>query len=448
MSIKQSNYKIKTLTGEDVYHFTTSDKQVQILDKNLSLVGTLKEFAFEGKVVTGGAFTNLKVTGLYKVKSLTGLPKGFDVDKTAILSIKSVGEINNPDFTTYTLISQEGSIYSNTVVGAKQSGWSEGGTTLKNTINGILASQGDMSALETKTKSNLVGALNEVNTGLADTTKKFDNLVTDYDTFKKHNHDSVYLKKNGDIMNGELIFANGKGMQIMDSQSRKKDLMKVDAAGNVAFGHADGKLELSSKGGLAHNGKKVWTEVNHGKDSGLDADLLGGVNHSNYARRDMQNDFFKPVLLKEGNSLYLDETDSQAYGKIYWRNKDYFARGMIEFDASGRLNIFNNGYRFLTIKGDGRVEVFNGHDIYASEHEANLIFRLNGGDNGMGFYRNKSSKYFGMYDWASGGGRVFYVQPGERVMRFDNEIAIKGRKLYLQGATPSGARTVGDIWIA
>lgn len=448
MAIKQSEYTFKTAAGEDVFHFQTNDNMVKIVDDKLAVLGSFKEFAFEGKIVTSGAFTALKVSGIYKVKGVTGLPAGFAIDKTAILSVKAVGKIAAPEFATYTLISQEGAIYHNTVVGTKESGWSEGGTTLQNTLTTILKNIGTLSQLNTSVKSSIVGAINEVSTKATTATTGLSDLKKDYDIFKNHNHDTIYLKKSGDTIDGELALANTIGISSTDSQGRKKKIVSTNALGDMVIGNDDSSLDFKSKTDMTVNGNKIWTETNGGFGSKLDAGLLGGVQSGQFARRDEQNDFQKHVLVKEGHNFYLDESTSKNGGAIYWRNSEYVARGSIKFDSTGRMDIHNNGARFTSITGTGRMETWSGHDLYATDREINMIFRLNGGDKGIGFYRNNNTKYFGMYDWGNNGGKIFHVNPGTRLIAFDNEITIQGRKLYLQGATPGGARTVGDIWFA
>ena len=72
MAIKKAQYTVTKATGEDVYHFETDNKMVNILDGDGVLVGTLDDMIFTGKTVTSGSYMNIKVNGLYKVTNLTG----------------------------------------------------------------------------------------------------------------------------------------------------------------------------------------------------------------------------------------------------------------------------------------------------------------------------------------------------------------------------------------
>ena len=116
MAIKKAQYTVTKATGEDVYHFETDNKMVNILDGDGVLVGTLDDMIFAGKTVTSGSYMNIKVNGLYKVTNLTGLPAGYDLGKISILSVKAVGKVGTPDLIIYDLYSQSGDIFHNTVI--------------------------------------------------------------------------------------------------------------------------------------------------------------------------------------------------------------------------------------------------------------------------------------------------------------------------------------------
>ena len=162
MAIKRAQYSQTKVSGEDVYHFQTDGKMVKILDGSHNELGTLEEFGFTGKVVNGGSFRDLKISGNYMVKGLTDLPTGFPTGKISILSIKSVGQVGNPDLIIYNLYGQSGESYQNTVTKTGQSGWTEGGTTLKNSLTTIQNQIGTLSNLKTTSKISVVGAVNEI----------------------------------------------------------------------------------------------------------------------------------------------------------------------------------------------------------------------------------------------------------------------------------------------
>ena len=101
MAIKNAEYQIKESGGFNVYHYTTNSGAVKILDSNKNILGTLHEFSFEGKVVESGSFKDLKISGLYKIKSVSGLPETIPSGKIALLQVKAVGKINAPEFVNY-----------------------------------------------------------------------------------------------------------------------------------------------------------------------------------------------------------------------------------------------------------------------------------------------------------------------------------------------------------
>ena len=134
MAIKNAEYQIKESGGFNVYHYTTNSGAVKILDSNKNILGTLNEFSFEGKIVESGSFKDLKISGLYKVKGVSDLPEEIQDGKIALLQVKAVGKINQPEFINYQVIYPNGTIYNKTVVGSNESSWSNGGTKLENTI--------------------------------------------------------------------------------------------------------------------------------------------------------------------------------------------------------------------------------------------------------------------------------------------------------------------------
>mgnify|MGYP003612080809 FL=1 len=110
MAIKNAEYQIKESGGFNVYHYTTNSGAVKILDSNKNILGTLHEFSFEGKVVESGSFKDLKISGLYKIKSASGLPEDIPSGKIALLQVKAVGKINAPEFVNYQVFYPTGTI--------------------------------------------------------------------------------------------------------------------------------------------------------------------------------------------------------------------------------------------------------------------------------------------------------------------------------------------------
>lgn len=441
MAIKQAQYKMTLASGENIYHFETDDNMVKIVDENKNVLGTFKEFGMEGKTVTSGAFTDLKITGIYKVTNLTGLPTGYAIGKMSILSVKAVGKVGNPDLISYDLFSQTGDIYHNVVLGSTPTGWTSGGTTVKNALSALTNGLGDLTKLNTTAKGSLVNAVNEVSLKLNSTASTLASLTSDFVTFKDHNHDDKYVTKSGDLMTGNLGLKNNTGLLSKMTTGIDVNLLKLDNGNNVQLGDSSRPLKINSSGNVLLNGSKVWTEGNDGSGSGLDADKLDGVDSSLYARTDKRNYLQQDINISNGKSVYIED-GSLFFGESYEK-----ALGRILYDSSGRLSIYNNGERFHSITGVGNLESWHSHDLYATNREVDVRFRLNGKDEGMGLYRNNSSKYLGFYNWEKGE-RAGYVDEETSEFYFDKQISISGRKLYLQSSTPTGSRTTGDIWIA
>lgn len=63
-------------------------------------------------------------------------------------------------------------------------------------------------------------------------------------------------------------------------------ITSADGAAQWGFWNYDasGAAQWNGAGGLRHNGAPVWSSLNDGAGSGLDADLLGGVGYGAYAR--------------------------------------------------------------------------------------------------------------------------------------------------------------------
>lgn len=448
MAIKQSEYIIVGANGEDItYHFATDGGMVRVIDKDNNQVGTLKEFGFEGKVVESGSFKDLKISGLYRVKNLKEMPTGIALDKMCILSVEAVGQLGNPEFVSYTLITQLGEIQNCVVVSGKASPWTKGGKTLENTITNIVNSVGQTEKLITEHKATVVGAINELSKNLSGQKVDYDKHIKDYTDFKKHNHDDVYLKKNGGATTGDMKIGKGFGINFIDSGNAERNLVKGDGY-DATVGSAAGKVKLVGKGqnDLTYNGYKVWTEQNDGINSGLDADKLGGTSHKNFLRSDERNEVSNDFLLKTGKSYYIDEGDNKAGGSVWWRGADGTERGHINFDSTNAFNFYQGGKRTHSIDRNGVIESFGKHHFIATESEGGIVCRLNSTDKGMGIYRNNGSKYLGFYNWEKGV-RIGYIGHEDHLFHFDREIVIQNRKLYLQSATPGGSRTVGDIWI-
>ena len=436
MAIKNAEYQIKESGGFNVYHYTTNSGAVKILDSNKNILGTLHEFSFEGKVVESGSFKDLKISGLYKIKSVSGLPETIPSGKIALLQVKAVGKINAPEFVNYQVFYPNGTIYNKTIIGSTESSWSNGGTKLENTITTLLSNFGELSGLNTETKGSLVNALNEVNTNLSETKNTLAGLNT---SFVAHNHDSRYIKKDGDDILGDINIPSTKGFYAKLSSGELRNLISTQSNGDLQVGNEKSVLNLYSTNNLLHNGKKVWTEVNDGANSGLDADLLDGLHGSDYAKSSTTNIF----------------TESNVF------NKNVSIKGIV--GLGDKLTVFSDSNNDFNINTDSSVAFNFRVDKEAKIHANSVYFddgsvlgenRLVWGDTtgeSIGFLRNPVYKNeLWLHHWTKpgtpGGGRFFYADPNNNTVNFDNSISISGRRMYMQGNQPTGSIPVGSIW--
>ena len=436
MAIKNAEYQIKESGGFNVYHYTTNSGAVKILDSNKNILGTLHEFSFEGKVVESGSFKDLKISGLYKIKSVSGLPETIPSGKIALLQVKAVGKINTPEFINYQVIYPGGTIYNKTIIGSTESSWSNGGTKLENTITTLLSNFGELSGLNTETKGSLVNALNEVNTNLNTTKQSLKSLDT---AFVAHNHDSRYIKKDGDDILGDINIPSTKGFYAKLSSGELRNLISTQSNGDLQVGNEKSVLNLYSTNNLLHNGKKVWTEVNDGANSGLDADLLDGLHGSDYAKSSTTNTF----------------TESNVF------NKNVSIKGIV--GLGDKLTVFSDSNNDFNINTDSSVAFNFRVDKEAKIHANSVYFddgsvfgenRLVWGDptvDGIGFLRNPAYKNeLWLHHWTKSGtpgsGRFFWADPKTNTVNFDNSISISGRRMYMQGNQPTGSIPVGSIW--
>lgn len=437
MAIKQAQYKITLQSGEDIYHFQTDDKMVKIVNDSGQVLGTFKEYGMEGKVITSGSFKGLKITGIYKIKGVSGLPAGYDTGKISILSVKAVGKAGAPELVSYDLISQNGEIYHNTVIGSKEIGWTAGGANLKNTIDTITSEIGKVSGLKTKSKANLVNAVNELKVDADSLLGNFNKLDKDYEEFKGHNHDNRYIKKSGDTATGNLIMSNNKYFRGLKTTGSSANLIGFNQSNEIVAGDSSSKFKISGSD-LMFNNKKVWHEDNDGANSGLDADLLGGASHSLYARTDKETKFDKSII--SGSNVYAKS--SFIFGESYGNRL-----AALTTDSTGSIKVSNGSTVYHSFLGNGILQSQSYHDFIASSREVRIRFKLNSSDGGLGMYRNTDSKYLGFYDWNKKK-RIGFISHETSSFHFDEPIYIGGRKLFMQGGTPSGSIPKGSLWIS
>ena len=440
--LKQSIYSITKTTGEDVVHFETDDAMVKVIKSDGTAVGTLKELIFKGKTVTSGSVYDIKTSGMYAVTNLTDMPAGYAVGKTGILSVSAIGEIGAPTLVLYQLSSQDGETFINVNNNGVKTGWSSGGVNIENALTAIEASVGDLSNLQTVSKATLVGAINNVLSESMQNTSAIANVVEDYNNFKAHNHDEKYLSKSGDTVTGDLFVRNGNAFRSKTTTGTSIDLVKVDAEGSVIVGGSNAPMKILSSSDVTLNGRKIWTDGNHGNGSGLDADKLGGYNSILYARTNKSNVFSGNQTLTD--ELILSNEDSTKSTRIVWKD-GATERGSVGFARNGDFTIKTLSSSIVA-KANGDVETEGSLIISSESRWNNLRFRRFNNQLGVGFELNRDSQDLVMYDWESNrSGFTFVKKTGE--VSFQRQIRVSGRALYLQGNAPTGNLSVGDIWI-
>lgn len=441
MAIKKAQYTVTKATGEDVYHFETDNKMVNILDGDGVLVGTLDDMIFAGKTVTSGSYMNIKVNGLYKVTNLTGLPAGYDLDKISILSVKAVGKVGTPDLIIYDLYSQSGDIFHNTVISGGASGWTSGGTALANTISSLGSSIGTLANLTTTVKTSIVGSINSLKSdlGVANTAITANaNAITE---LTNHNHDSQYISKSGDTMTGDLNVRNNNKFATLKTTGEVISVAKLDALNKMTIGDPTVPLDILGNGAVTINGRKVWTEDSDGNGSGLDADKLGGVPNASFARKDIANSFSGTQTID--GEIVMSGSDAGKSTKLVWKDGTNL-RGSIGFNQNGAFSILGNSSS--VVFGSNSDMKTDGSIIISSEKRVTkLKFTRNSNELGIGMEQDRDTGDLFFYDWDNKRkGMTFIKSSGE--MSFDKQILISGKRLFIQSGAPSGA-SAGDIWI-
>lgn len=440
MAIKNAKYQVIEKDGQNIFHFETGSGVVRVVDSKGKDYGSLQELVFEGKEVVSGAVTDIKASGLYKVQNLTGLPEDFPADKKAILSVQAVGDPSNPELVFYTIIGENGEVYQSTSKSGKATAWSSGGTNLQDVLDSLNKVVGDMG------KVNGGKAISETLTQLLKSASDLQTEVTTLtNNLKTHKHDGTYIRLNGqDTMVNPLKLGDAIPLAMITPQGEVRNVINYSTKNGVTIGDGKGKINLVSDGDVTINGKKVITVGSGGKGSGIDAEKLEGLTASAFAKVGEINVFTKSQTIIGNNSIELTG-DSAAHG-IIWKNTKGEERAGVKVGANNRLGFSTGGTEHVGISAQGNIET-DRLIILTADSENAIQFRLDSNSQGMGIYRNQSSKYLGFYNWDRGQ-RLGYFSPDNDQLYLDKPINIQGRRLWLQGGTPSGSHSVGDIWIS
>lgn len=458
MAIKTAQYEI----NKDVYHFVTDDNAVKVLDNNKNELGTLRELVFTGKVVDGGEFTDIKHSGVYRVKNMTGMPSNIPSDKECILSVLSIGDQNNPSVTLYKLIAPNGVISENTVSGSTQSGWGNGGITLRNELTDINNSLGKVSSLVTSNK-NLTDAINEQQGKITKLQSNLTDLTNRFNTFD--GYDKRYMQLSGGTFTGSPVTNNSIAYQGLTTKGAKVNIGYVNSDDQLVIGSNSVPTNIQGMGELLFNGHKVFTDANTGNGSNLDADKLDGIDSTGFVKTngdDIKNGRLKinqnmvSIKVKEDNiyqsAFNFVNSSDQVLSEIVTNSTGDFAlnTGL----PAGRKNRTT-----LYIGRDGEVrhsgnrpQIFLQDDNM--ENEEQISFQ-HGDDpwrpygQGMGFIRRAKENKVVFFNWrADQEVMSLGANNGEAVcINHSPYIGEHGRRLFMQDEQPGGDVPYGSVWI-
>lgn len=433
MTIRRAKYNVQGTSGTDNIYFETDQQSVKVLDGSKNSKGSIDDYLFKSKTVTSGAVTSLKVSGNYRIKGLSGMPTGLSSTAYHMLEVTSVGaDINNPTMTKYTLTdSLTGKSYERTSISSSQ--WKLIGGSVQDSLSSLGNNVGDASDLKTTSKV-VTGAINELLSKVNTTSSSVNTLKTQMST---HNHDSRYVLKDGDSkVNGNVGLFYGKALTATDASGNKKNLVGTGSNGTVNVGDVNAITNLYGQGNqLKYNNNKLWHDGNDGKGSGLDADLVQGKDGSKLVSVDDANSFTKLNRFEKGVSLG---------GDITW------ARGSAKFTQNGGIDFYSGEHSPLSLNINGLMKSGRLYLDSVAGFQPEIRFKTSNGYSGITW--NKQWKELAFQNWA-GNRTVFSIGDENDFPNFNRSIAIRGKKVFIQGSDPvkdvdawSGQVPEGSIW--
>jgi len=433
MTIRRAKYNVQGTNGTDNIYFETDQQSVKVLDGSKNSKGSIDDYLFKSKTVTSGAITSLKVSGNYRVRGLSDMPAGLSSTAYHMLEVTSVGaDINNPTMTKYTFTdSLTGKSYERTSIASSQ--WKQIGGSVQDSLSNLGSNVGNASDLKTTSKV-VTGAINELLSKVNTTSSSVNTLKSQMST---HNHDSRYVLKDGDSkVNGNVGLFYGKALTATDASGNKKNLVGTGTNGTVNVGDVNAITNLYGQGNqLKYNNNKLWHDGNDGKGSGLDADLVQGKDGSKLVSVDDANSFTK--LNRFGSGISLG-------GDINW------AKGSAKFTQNGGVDFYVGEYSPLALNVNGFMQSGRLHLDSIAGFQPELRFKTSNGHSG--FTWSKQWKELAFQNWA-GNKTVFSIGDENDFPNFNRSIAIRGKKVFIQGNDPvgdvdewSGAIPEGSIW--
>ena len=439
MAIKRALYKQMNSEGTefDVLHYQTSAGVVEVLDDDKVSKGNLDSLLMKGVVVRTGDIKDIKVSGKYRIKGVSGLPGGTNSSEEYMLEVVSMGEdINNPILVNYMLTDKNGYMYYRTISETNQdSGWSSGGTGMKNTINSILNTIGSSRDLKTSNQV-LVDAINEL-VDYKDSSSKSIQKLND------RNFDSRYIRRDVTTsVSADTNIQHGKGFNTLLGNGSTVNLIKSDLSGNTVLGNTNTGLQMASRGHITHNGSKVWTAGNDGAGSGLDADLLGGIPSSRYLTTDSNGQFSKNIRFNEGMTI--------GSGKLLnWSGESGI--GVVSFHN-------NTTTRFMRRDGLEYAKIDSRTGLHSSAlslvggelcgEQLNSLIEMKGkpSDRGFSLSVDRNNGELKLVN-SQNGAVLFNAGRTSSELGFGNRIMINGKHVYIQKNQPPTSAPEGSVWI-
>ena len=421
-----------TGTEFDILHYQTSAGGVEVLDNNKVSKGNLDSLLMKGVSVNSGNIKDIKVSGKYRVKGVSGLPTGTNSSEEYMLEVVSMGEdINNPTLVNYMLTDKNGYMYYRTISGTnRDSGWSSGGTGMKNTINSILNTLGSSQSLKTSNKV-IVDAINELVDFKNSSSKSIQDL-------NNKDFDSRYIRRDATTnVNADTNIQHGKGFNILLGNGSTVNLIKSDLSGNTILGNADKALKISSSGDMTHNGSKVWTAANHGAGSGLDADLLGGVPSSRYMTTDSNGQFSKNIRFNEGITIGENK-------RITWGGQSGLS---VNTQSGATIASFTdtNGSVYASLNSTTGLHS-SALSLIGGAINSSIEMKGKSSDRGFSLSVDKNTGELKLVN-SQNGAVLFNAGKEGSELGFGNRIMINGRHVYIQKNQPPTSAPEGSVWI-
>ncbi|HFK1543513.1 TPA: pyocin knob domain-containing protein [Bacillus cereus] len=449
--IKKSKAKIHNGTDYDTLHYETQAEQVKIVGTG-GITSDFNEMFLMGKLIQGVNLNTVKENGLYRVKGCTNAPSGMVATTVYLMRVESVDTVTLQHFYDHA----GNDTHQRAIVGSTVGAWSAGGKKTNDAIAIINTNIGTITSLKTSDKTNIVNAVNEVQTEVDSAMKK----ATDNETAIKqlgqdstnHNHDGTYLKLTGGSLSGGLSVANNQSISGKNTGGSAINIGRISVANAVILGdtsaqtviHTNTKKTLKFYDGTEEH--SVWHTGKMGSESGLDADKLDGIHASQFARVDEEPNFQKNLIMTNGKDIVLRApAGSMNSGDLVFAEGGNGEIGRVFVDSNGTLVLRSQFYGDMKVRHDGVITSEYGMEFNSKNKETDLKFRANDDDKGMGFYMNNSTRQMGLYDW-NNDGYIFSTNRNESCIEFHHQIKIQGKRLHIRGDAPTNA-SYGDIWI-